>query len=807
MKGEPAKSAQNGSPSSLVSSLGVGLVVDGARRALFGDAPTDVEASASTGPRIDRYVLSHKIGSGAMGTVYEARDIKLGRLVALKVLHRDLRGKQHRRMQREALALARLSHPNVVHLYEIGRFEDRTFIAMELVHGRTLDQWQRERRSWRECLQVYLQAGSGLASAHAAGLVHRDFKPSNCILGEDGRVRVLDFGLARAVGDDEPDASTTMPEPDPSEGVPMDQRLTETGAVLGTLAYMPPEQLAGKVADESSDQFGFCVSLYEALYGTRPFVGTTIGELMGSLMKGEPGAAPGRTRVPARVRRVILRGLAIDRRNRWPSMEVLLRELARVARGGIARSVWSVGVAAVLGAGAGVVFSTSGNDPCAEPEAALEGTWGEDDRAAVRETFERFSLPQAEELRIRVETQLDGYASAWVASYAESCHSTFVARKQSEELHDQRMRCLQRRRNRFESSIAVLVEADRAGELLDSAVLPFQLPSMEECADPERVMDVAPLPSDPAARERIAELRRRIDEAQTLQAAGDFPSGLVVAQAVVDEAREEGFPPVLAEALGILGCLQAMGGSARDAEATLEASIREAARVKDDLTAAKSWTWLVYALVLQRRLDEGPSLELAAQAAVDRADDDEVRGWLLNNLGALYSERGEFPRAREHLQEAIAVKMRTLGPGHVDVGISWANLGTALADHRLYNDARDAFERARTVFERTVGTAHPLTYYAVGGLCRAEEAGGRHARAVELCARVLEHFEVSPSSQVIMGRTHYLMARALHGSGRSHEAREQARVALELVREEDPGLAAELAEWLAALEGAAGAEP
>ena len=191
---------------------------------------------------------------------------------------------------------------------------------------------------------------------------------------------------------------------------------------------------------------------------------------------------------------------------------------------------------------------------------------------------------------------------------------------------------------------------------------------------------------------------------------------------------------------------------------------------------------------------------------MDRVDDDEVRGWLLNNLGALYSEHGDFSRAREHLEASLAVKTRTLGPGHVDVGISWANLGTALADHQLHNEARDAFERARTVFERTVGTAHPLTYYAVGGLCRVEEAGGRHAQAVELCARVLEHFEVSPSSQVTMGRTRFLMARALHGSGRSHAAREQAGLAFELVRHEDPELGDEIAKWLAELPGVRPAE-
>jgi tetratricopeptide (TPR) repeat protein len=265
---------------------------------------------------------------------------------------------------------------------------------------------------------------------------------------------------------------------------------------------------------------------------------------------------------------------------------------------------------------------------------------------------------------------------------------------------------------------------------------------------------------------------------------------------VVDEAREEGFAPVLAEALGSLGSLQAMGGSARQAQVTLEASIREAARVKDDLTAAKSWTWLLHALLEQRELDKGLALELAARAAVDRADDDEVRGWLLNNLGALHSQRGDATLALRYLREALELKSRTLGAGHVDVGISWTNLGTALANERRHGEAREAFEHALLVFERTVGTAHPLTHYATGNLCRVEEAEGRYARAMELCERMLAHFEVSPSSNVIMGTGRFLMARALHGAGREEVAQAQARLGLERVRDEAPGLAREIAAWM-----------
>jgi tetratricopeptide (TPR) repeat protein/predicted Ser/Thr protein kinase len=794
---------------------------DAPPRATFGHAGlAEVELpQPNLGDSVGRYTVLDLLGRGGMGAVYKAYDPQLDRNVALKLLRRvprdDEQGSENR-LLREAQMLAQLQHPNVVAVFDAGLCERGVFIAMELFEGRTLREWLDERpRQVDEVLRVFRAAGRGLAAAHEAGFVHRDFKPANVLVGHDGSVRVLDFGIAALMEpttDDRSGASGSsrreVARPpgvvDSLSNSSSGAQLTDHGMVMGTPPFMAPEQVAGAKADHRSDQFSFCVCLHVALYGRSPVVGRTFEERRMHMARGRvidehellvgPTAGP----VPRRVRRALVRGLSVEPARRLPTMQALVAQLEPPARR------WPAAIAGAMlvsGFAAGAMVFAKLDDRCAEPAAALEEVWNDEDRERVHAAVVRSGHVQASALHDRVEQQLDTYATSWTEMYAESCRATFVTQQQSERLHDLRMQCLRRRRDRLRSAIDALVEITEPQQAIDRTVLPFVLPSLSECADLEAVMAIHPLPSEPAARDRIAELRRRLDGAQTLQAAGELQPGLKVAQAAVDAAREEGFAPVLAEALGVLGSLQAMGGSARDAEATLEASIREAARAKDDLTAAKSWTWLVYALVLQRRLDEGLSLELAAQAAVDRADDDEVRGWLLNNLGALYSEHGEFPRAREHLQEAITVKTSTLGPGHVDVGISWANLGTALADHRLHNDARDAFERARTVFERTVGTAHPLTYYAVGGLCRAEEAGGRYAQAVELCARVLEHFEVSPSSQVTMGRTRYLMARALHGSGRSHEAREQARLALELVREEDPGLAEELAEWLAALPG------
>ncbi|MEM9460261.1 MAG: serine/threonine-protein kinase [Myxococcota bacterium] len=289
-----------------------------ARRALFGASSTDASARGSAeasgrsdhvdeaavigkGRTLGRYAISRTIGHGAMGTVFEAYDQALDRSVALKLLRSGTTQGHAQRLRREAQALAKLSHPNVVHVYEVGQARDQWFIAMELVPGQTLRRWQQGTHGWRECVRVYGQAAQGLGAAHAAGLVHRDFKPDNCIIDEHGRVRVLDFGLVRdvALRSDPPasfeGSSSEVPSAD-GEGPPM--LLTQTGMVLGTAAYMPPEQLDGRRADARSDQFSFCVSLYEALYGQRPFVGSSLDELTHAITRAEVRPPPRGTAVP-----------------------------------------------------------------------------------------------------------------------------------------------------------------------------------------------------------------------------------------------------------------------------------------------------------------------------------------------------------------------------------------------------------------------------------------------------------------------------------------------------------------------------
>jgi eukaryotic-like serine/threonine-protein kinase len=279
--------------------------------------------------RVGRYRLQRELGAGGMGVVYEAYDDELERPLAVKLLRSPL---DRERLSREARALAKLSHPNVVAIYDVGTFGSYAFIAMELVEGTTLRKWRTEcARELEEIVDVMLQAGRGLAAAHAAGLTHRDFKPDNVIVGLDGRVRVLDFGIVSAIdassaGDDftEPDRERSGDAPPVGPDV---QRLTAAGALVGTPAYMAPEQLRSQLVAPTADQFSFSVVLWELAFGARPFDPRSLLELVRTGELPEPTKPAAARAVPSWFTRILERGLSIDASRRYPSMVALLAAL------------------------------------------------------------------------------------------------------------------------------------------------------------------------------------------------------------------------------------------------------------------------------------------------------------------------------------------------------------------------------------------------------------------------------------------------------------------------------------------------
>ncbi|MEM9454137.1 MAG: tetratricopeptide repeat protein [Myxococcota bacterium] len=724
------------------------------------------------GKRLGRFTVLGTLGRGGMGKVLRAYDETLDRMVALKLLYRRFAGRRKQRLLREAQALAKLSHPNVVQVYEMGEVDGQTFIAMELVSGQTFRTWQRERRSWRETLDVYLQAGYGLAAAHAEGLVHRDFKPENCIIGNDQRVRVLDFGLVRGTNlqpDEEANEDHLVARfHEPSEPLDdinssgargsLDHRLTRSGAVMGTMCYLPLQQLSGEQADAQSDQYSFCTSLYEALYGMRPFDGSSLSALIRSLENNELLPVPKSVTIPKRLRRILLRGLAKLPEDRWPTMDELLAELERLRQ---PRRWWltaTVALAAGLGVG-GLALASAREDPCPDPEAGLDGAWQIADQEAVRAAFVASEHPEALELYGRVEAQLDAYTEAWVQQAEQSCRATFVDRQQSQALFDRRMQCLQRRRNRLRTTIDSIAAAVTAHEVVDRTILPFKLPPLEICSDVEVMMARQSPPSDPQRRNHVAQLRERIDHANTLREAGEVTEGLALAEIIAQDARAVDYPPVLAEAMECLGHLQSAAHTWSEAQGTLENTIEIAARAKSDEVSARAWALMIYVLMNQSKFDDGLLLERSARAAVDRADDATARGWLLNNLGALYAERGELDQANRYLRDSLHVKQEALGEGHVDVGVAWFNLGRALQEEGSTDSAMKAFERARTVFQGTVGDSHPYVAFVMAGLGKIYQRRGETSKAADY------HHHALAIRQAALDPKHPLIASSLQELG------------------------------------------
>jgi len=468
---------------------------------LFDEEPTE--------RRIGRYRVIGTLGRGGMGTVLEAVDDALERRVALKLLHHDVPARDRGRLLREARALARLSHPNVVQVHDVGE-SPLPFIAMKLVRGKTLAEWQRARPPWRACVRAYLQAGRGLAAAHAKRLVHRDFKPSNCLIDDEGRVRVMDFGLARALDLGAPsDHHDQTPRPHAwPDARSCDSTLTDEGTVLGTLAYMSLEQLRGEEADARSDQFGFCVALWEALHGERPFAGSTPAALERALLREQVRAPPRGRRVPLALRRVLRRGLAADPARRWPTMDELLAALEQLMR---PRRYGRLTLATVLGilciAGAGVWHELAMAQACSGMEDQLLGVWDPNRRKALGEALLGSPLPHARAAWEAVEPRLAAYAEAWVYASHAVCEAQ-VREQQPQSVVALRSACLHQRKVALREAVDVLASAEPP--TVERAVgLVSQLPRLERCSDVPALLAELPPPEVSQEQAQRDELRRR----------------------------------------------------------------------------------------------------------------------------------------------------------------------------------------------------------------------------------------------------------------------------------------------------------
>jgi tetratricopeptide (TPR) repeat protein len=697
------------------------------------------------GASLGRYVVLGLVGRGGMGEVYAAYDPELDRKIAIKLLKSagatpDAASQGRQRLLREAQAIARLSHPNVVVVHDVGTFEGAVFIAMEFVEGDTLGYWlNAATRDWREVREVFLAAGRGLAAAHAAGLVHRDFKPDNVMLTKSGEVRVMDFGLAReqrapAPGatrptaavvqeraallarslddDDDPDSTRNLakdsrgaPKGNPS-GDYLQMKLTETGAMMGTPAYMAPEQFAGDASDGRTDQFSFCVALWEALHGRRPFAGKNPVELMVSVVSGAVQKPPPDTRVPLWLRKVLLRGLSVDPAERYPSMAELLAALVRdpaSRRRGGAVAAAMVLLVAVTGIGARRL-GAGRRALCAGGAERAAAAWGPERRSAAQRAFTASGKPNAGQAFATAAALMDQYVERWNQVYTETCEATQVRGDQSAEVLDLRMDCLGERLSSARALADVLAGAD--AQVVDNAVAAASaLPMLARCSDVAMLRAVVRPPEDPATRARVQAQREDVARVTALTASGQCRQAAAAGDNLLAAASAIGYQPLTAEALLAVSRLGENCGDLTKAveqveeasyaaeishheevviEAGVFASYYYAERLNDFPAARR---WLRHAEVVLARFPGHPVLE----------------AWLAQGRGTLLVRSGQIVPAIEEARRALALLEKARGPGHMDVGIGAQNLGLSLFENGQLAEADQETVRALGIMKKLFG--------------------------------------------------------------------------------------------------------
>ncbi|HWB81108.1 MAG TPA: serine/threonine-protein kinase, partial [Nannocystaceae bacterium] len=736
--------AANGEVVSIPSQSGA----KGGGRAL-ADEPTLLPSESSGGARtgdsatardddelprgtvLSRYVILQKVGAGGMGVVYAAYDPQLDRRVALKLLSTkrsiDTRGRS--RMLREAQAMARLTHPNVVAVHDIGAVDGRTFIAMEYIEGQTIKAWLAAApRPWRTVLRVYISAGRGLVAAHAGGLVHRDFKPDNVMLSAPGlhgenRVLVTDFGLAREHDTDE----VMLVSGELDDG-------TRTGTLAGTPRYMAPEQFGGNAGDQRSDQFSFCVALFEGLFGERPFAGDSYAALADSVMQGRTNAMSAKSGVPGHIRKAVLRGLAADPSQRHESMTALLAALEHDPWKGRKIAIVCVGIGTLL---AGAIATPLLVDPerrrCENGAKAIDEVWNDERSEAIAAQFVATGVPLADERWTSVAPTIGAHVEGWRAMYLDACLATHVRGEQSGERLDVRMRCLQDDRERLDALLGELATPD--ADLIERAARAVSnLPEVEACRDPDLQAFAA---IDPADEERVARARHELAIAKARNDAGRYAQGVAATDQAIAELGELALPWLRADIGATRGQLQLRGGDATAAEATLRATLVDAVAGDRRDLAARAWIELLFVVSEQGRPNDALAMELAATLAVHADGDDPVMQRRLETvLGIVYQAAGKLEEARVHHEAALAIaQVSEAGPLVLEV--LHANYGNTLYELGRFQDAYESHERALELAIGELGERHPAVAIDLMNLARDAADLGAVEKAREMYLRSL----------------------------------------------------------------------
>jgi tetratricopeptide (TPR) repeat protein len=597
---------------------------------------------------------------------------------------------------------------------------------------------------------MFVQAGRGLAAAHAAGLVHRDFKPENVMIGADGRVLVLDFGLARAVADDEVAMTTEADDlPPESSRPPLSQttgtnalsaELTVAGAVMGTPAYMSPEQLQGRQVDHRSDQFSFCVSLFEGLYGVRPFEGENAIEYATAVTEGRLRRIPTDRNVPPHVRRALLKGLEVGAARRHPSMDALLEAITRDPRARYRRFGYATGVAALLGAAVfWVAKASSSPTMCQDGAAGLAGAWDDQRRVEVQQAFESVDRPYARDAFERVDILLDDYASKWAATHDDACAATHLRGGQSQRIMDLRMACLDRRRAELSALVDTLARAD-ADVVARSAHAVSELGVISRCSDLEALQSRVEPPADARTREAVEALRAEMVTGQAAFAAGKYVEGVDLMTRVAEEANALGYRPLEAEANLLLGKLQARAGDPKPGASSLERAVESALAGGDDRTLAAALAALVHVAGNQNaQFEAGHRFARLSRAANERLGDDAgLEAERMQSVGSLFYAEGRYAEALEAFNNAATLLESKVGEDHLRVAQAYDSSGNALYMLARYEEADRDYRSALAIYEGLLGPQHPTIASTRSHIAGAFAGRGEYAQALTIYAEALE---------------------------------------------------------------------
>ncbi|MEM6996637.1 MAG: serine/threonine-protein kinase, partial [Myxococcota bacterium] len=711
---------------------------------------------------IGRFTIVRTLGHGGMGTVYLASDPDLDRAIALKVLRAAPGGahdERKARLLREAQALARLNHPNVVSVYEVGLVDAGVYLVMEYVEGQTLGRWLASKpRAWPEICAVFEAAGRGLVAAHARGLVHRDFKPANTLIAKDGAVKVVDFGLARAWADDDSIETTEDYRELESSSGSLSSSLTRSGATVGTPLYMAPEQHLGQTSP-AADQFAFCASLYEALYDARPFTASSLSALV--KRKRDGVQLPARPRLPGWLRRLLLRGLAPEPSDRFVSMAALVRALQRhdrspARRVALGSALVASGAALAIGVGR---LGAPGEAACPSADRRAAVVWNADVRRRVSEAFVASGLPIATETRARVEARLNEYVAAWSELSRRHCDAS----PQEPRLQQH---CLDRRLTELRITLETLSSATEETVVAADRLVP-SIGELLACDEADALGERLSAP-DAGERARVDDVVAQLARVRALTQSGLHDEALAHARTLEAATVDLGHLATRAEVLTAVGLLERVEGHGPRARHNLTAAIVAAEKAGMDGLAARAWLGLS-GVQMYSEQDLDATRESIAFADSNASRLGNASADLLADIedqrGMLEMREGNFERAVAAHQRALALREADADALPQDVAGTLTLLSRAASYTSDFERARAPLRRAEELLSPKLGSLHPAVVLV------AAERGTLLARQGEYAGAAALLKQAADAYAAIYGDDDWRVAAQLHNLGNLAELR------------------------------------